>query len=112
MDFGPTARYDCWKRPGVDEFLDYLFDLEDRELCCIAVWTASTADYANRVCILFHFVFVTLCFFFLLVQVVSEIFGERRKRLRCVWSREQCTPYERPVFKELSIMATTIGTVC
>ena len=51
MNFGSRARYNCWKRPGVEKFLDYLFELEDKGLAYVAVWTASSADYADKVCL-------------------------------------------------------------
>lgn len=62
----PTPLYGTVIRPGVDEFLDYLFENEEFQ---VGVWTSATADYAE--------------------VVVNNVFGSDRVPL-FVFARDRC----------------------
>lgn len=65
-DRDPTPLYGTVIRPGVDEFLDFLFESKQFE---VGVWTSATADYAK--------------------VVVDNVFGSDRTPL-FVFARDRC----------------------
>ena len=59
-----NEHYYVYKRPGLDRFLNEIFDCSKS----VSIWTAATKDYCN--------------------QIVKNIFTrDERKRLKVVWSR-------------------------
>jgi RNA polymerase II subunit A small phosphatase-like protein len=66
--------YFVYKRPGLDRFIDFALMHFG-----VAVWTASSADYAD--------------------ESVRRTFGDAG-RLKFVWSRERCTRKRHPELSE------------
>lgn len=58
--------YACWIRPGVTEFLNSLFQMQDAGRIKLCVWTAATEDYCDEVC--------------------DKLFGKRKNDLALIWS--------------------------
>ena len=60
-----------WKRPFLDEFIDFLFEHYD-----VAIW--SSVKLWN------------------IQQLVAFIFGDKERKLKLIWSQDQCEAVENP----------------
>ena len=66
-DFTVGNKYYVYKRPFVEQFLEWCFENFE-----VAVWTSATNDYA--------------------AEVLRNIFLQAQNNLSFLWSRERCTP--------------------
>ena len=74
-DFIVGNKYFVYKRPFVEQFLDWSFQNFD-----VAVWTSATEDYA--------------------AEIVAKILPRPGLGLLFLWSRERCTPSLDPESRE------------